>query len=345
MNIKNSKKIVPTTVFAAIIVLLAFAVMSTTTAITQEDKLVTTLDPVSGGLGDVVDVRIDVTKLDDVTALTVNVVDTLPAEFTYIPRTFTVNDNAVAPDVNAQEISCIIDIVDNIDKYTIKFNVKVTKAYSEDRNVKNVVVGTWYDDNGKELERITDTAEFNIVAQDNELATYFDSSEGNLGDVRKVTIDVTNVNEVTQTVNVVDTLPAEFTYIGNFMVDGVKADPNVDEQVIKAYTWPERVTNTVEAVNVNGVVVAKDKAAFNIKVFKGLKETVTELTKPVIGTEAAWEIEMGVKNPFKYDMKDTKITANFAGDLKIDSIAVGKTTYTFVYNDENYGTAARYLGS
>jgi uncharacterized repeat protein (TIGR01451 family) len=364
MNIKNSKKIVPATVFAAIIVLLAFSVMSTT--VSAQDNLVTTLFPVEGDLGDVVDVRIDVTKLDDVTALTVNVVDTLPAEFTYKRGTFTVNDNAVHPDVNAQEISYIIDIIDNIDKYTIKFKVTVTKDYLEDRNVENVVVGTWYDDNGGELETITVTAEFNIEAQDNELATNFDSSEGNLGDVRKVTIDVTNVNDVTQRVNVVDTLPAEFTYIDEtFTVNGEEADPTVDEQVIsyniinpdvettytiefnvkvtKAYWENRNVENVVEGIwygdngKVLGTITVTPEPEFNIVAFTDLEETVNELTEPVIGTEAAWEITMNVENNFEYDMTDTKITENFAGNLKIESIAVGDITYTFEY-DEKYGT-------
>jgi hypothetical protein len=58
MNTKSSKKIVPATVFATIIVLLTFAVMSTTVSANGLSK---TLDPTEGGLGTEVTVIIDVT--------------------------------------------------------------------------------------------------------------------------------------------------------------------------------------------------------------------------------------------------------------------------------------------
>jgi hypothetical protein len=233
MNIKNSKKIVPATVFAAIIVLLAFAVMmmSTTASMTQ-DKLVTTLNPEKGHLGDVVKVTIDV-NVDEKTQ-TVTVIDTLPADLTYIGD-FTVNGDTATPDVAKQVISYNIE---NIEErtYKIEFNVKVTEANWANPNVENVVEGTW---------------------------NYVDGS--------------TDTEEVT--------------------------------------------------------------AAFNIAEFKGLKEHLVDGTmKPEIEQEVSWKIEMGVKNIFDYTMTDTKITENFAGNLKIDSLTTATgNIYTFEY-DETYGT-------
>ena len=56
LKIKSSKKIVPATVFAAIIVILAFAVMCT--SVSALNTLEKTLDPDEGNLGDVVNVTI-----------------------------------------------------------------------------------------------------------------------------------------------------------------------------------------------------------------------------------------------------------------------------------------------
>ena len=153
MKTKNSKKIVPATVFAAIIVLLAFAVMCTT--VSALNTLNKTLDPVRGGLGDVVNVTIDVNVTAEDGAVTVN--DTLPSEFTYIVGTFTVNGTSATPTVEKQEISYAIE---DLGLYTIEFDVKVTEAYWEDREeVYNEVVV-----NNESGEIGNDTAEFTINA-------------------------------------------------------------------------------------------------------------------------------------------------------------------------------------
>jgi uncharacterized repeat protein (TIGR01451 family) len=368
MNIKNSKKILSTTVFAAIIVLLAFSVMSTT-AITPDNKLVTTFGSEKGNLGDVVDVRIVVTNVGNVgdeKVQTVKVVDTLPAEFTYIADTFTVNDNAVNPDVNERENIISYDIKEiGIGTYNIKFDVKVTKAYLEDQEVDNVVEGTWYDENGNVLERITVTPEskFNIKAC--KLVTSLKPSEGNLGD--EVKVGIKGTVEAGLEVKVVDTLPEEFTYKGNFKVENVEeAVPTVNEQVIsytidntagtspvsyeiafdvkvtKAYWENRKVENVVEGTwyDKNGDVLQTIRVTpepwFNIKAFTGLYEDLIEGSmEPVIGTREEWIITMGFNNIV--DMKDPKITEGFGGDLKINSIKVGATTCNFK-NYENYGT-------
>ena len=218
MNTKNSKKIVPATVFAAIIVLLAFAVMSTTVS-AQVEK---TLDPVEGGLGTEVTVTIDVTVG---AGQTVTVVDTLPPELSYITETFSVDGVPATPTVTKQVISyTITNLGDEAKTYTIEFDVKVTEASWE---------------------------------------------------------DVTVTNEVS---------------------DGT-----------------------------NG-----DSEEFTINKFTDLYKDADGPDYPVIGEPNSWTLKAGVTNNFGYIMTATKIYDRFGGDLKIDFITLGATTYKYTYNE--YGT-------
>jgi hypothetical protein len=136
MNIKNSKKIVPATVFAAIIVLLAFAVMSTT--VSANNGLTKTLDSYTGDLGDVVHVTI---SGEVGIGLTVTVVDTLPSELTYIGSFMVDGVSATPTDVDKQVISYTIDnTAGTVSKpYTIEFDVKVTEASWKNEIVTNTV--------------------------------------------------------------------------------------------------------------------------------------------------------------------------------------------------------------
>ena len=152
MKTKSSKKILPATVFALIIVLSAFLVMCTT--VSAQGSLDKTLDPIEGDLGDVVNVTINVTVG---AGENVTVVDTLPSEFTYINGTFEVNGTSKTPIVEKRNISYTIE---DPGDYTIKFDVKVTEAYWYDREVCNNVVG--YNKTGYNIG--SDTACFNISA-------------------------------------------------------------------------------------------------------------------------------------------------------------------------------------
>ena len=152
MKTKSSKKVLPATVFATIIVLSAFLVMCTT--VSAQGSLDKTLDPIEGDLGDVVNVTINVTVG---AGENVTVVDTLPSEFTYINGTFYVDGVEVIPTVEKRNISHTIE---DPGDYTIKFDVKVTEAYWYDREVCNNVVG--YNKTGYNIG--SDTACFNISA-------------------------------------------------------------------------------------------------------------------------------------------------------------------------------------
>jgi hypothetical protein len=130
----SSKKILPTTVFALIIVFSAFAVMCTTVS-ANDGELEKGLNPEEGGLGTVVNVTIDNVTVG--AGENVTVVDTLPPEFTYILGTFMVNGTPAAPTVEKRNISYTIE---DPGLYTIEFDVKVTEAYWEEREVCNEVV-------------------------------------------------------------------------------------------------------------------------------------------------------------------------------------------------------------
>jgi len=154
MKTKSSKKILPATVFALIIVLSAFAVMCTTVS-ANGGKLDKILVPDEGGLGTVVNVTIDNVTVG--AGENVTVVDTLPPELTYIVGTFTVNDTSATPTVEKRNISYIIE---DPGDYTIKFDVKVTEASWEDREVENKVVVY----NETDYEIGSATADFTILA-------------------------------------------------------------------------------------------------------------------------------------------------------------------------------------
>ena len=97
-------------------------------------RLTKTLDPEEGGLGTVVNVTIDNVMVG--AGENVTVVDTLPSEFTYINGTFEVNGTSKTPIVEKRNISYTIE---DPGDYTIEFDIKVTEAYWEDRNVCNEV--------------------------------------------------------------------------------------------------------------------------------------------------------------------------------------------------------------
>ena len=157
MKTKSSKKILPATVFALVIVLSAFAVMSTTVS-AQLPQLTKELNPEGGDLGDAVNVNISVNVEEN---QTVTVVDTLPPEFTYINGTFYVDGVEVIPTVEKRNISYTIE---DPGDYTIEFDVKVTEAYWEDREVCNVATATWYNETGAIVEEKEAVACFNVSA-------------------------------------------------------------------------------------------------------------------------------------------------------------------------------------
>lgn len=124
------------------------------------------LCPAEGDLGDTVHVTLQVIVPDE---QVVTVVDTLPPEFTYISGTFMVKGVPATPTVGktppppprSQVLSYSITTSgDN----TIEFDIKVTEAYWEDREVCNVATATWYDGAGIVIEEKEATGCFVIHA-------------------------------------------------------------------------------------------------------------------------------------------------------------------------------------
>jgi hypothetical protein len=109
-----------------------------------------TLMPTEGDLGDMVNVTITVYVPPLMTA---TIVDTLPEELTYIKGTgvpIPKVGKTPPPPPRHQTLSYTIE---ESGTHTIEFDVKVTKAYWEDREVCNVVAGTWTDQAGEVHER------------------------------------------------------------------------------------------------------------------------------------------------------------------------------------------------
>jgi len=116
------------------------------------------LSPSDGELGDVVHVNV---KVGVPTGEIVTVVDTLPLEFKYILGTFMVDGVPATPVIDGHDV---IYTITTRGVHTMEFDVKVIEAYWEDREVCNVVVGTWYDEAGIVIDELEATACFIIHA-------------------------------------------------------------------------------------------------------------------------------------------------------------------------------------
>lgn len=115
-----------------------------------------TLSATEGELGDVVHVTLTVTVPP---GETVTIVDALPRGFHYL-NTFTVDGVSATPTIDKHDISYTIT---ESGTYMIEFDVKVDEAKSwEDMVVRNVVVGTWYDEDGNIVDEKEATADFII---------------------------------------------------------------------------------------------------------------------------------------------------------------------------------------
>lgn len=188
-------------------------------------------------------------------------------------------------------------------------------------------------------------------------------SEGELGDVVRVTLTVTVPSDETATV--VDTLPLELNYIrGTFMVNGVPATPAVkktpgprprnqllsytitapgtymiefDVKVVEA-CWEDReVCNVVVGTWYDGAGYITDEreatACFIIHAFEELNKRALETLTITEKTDFQWTIVTDVTNSFPYTMTNAVLTDTFGSEIEIDppfpyNITHGTVSYT-----------------
>lgn len=125
-----------------------------------------TLSASEGELGDTIHVTLELNVPSGTTAA---VEDTLPPEFNYVNGTFAVNGVSATPAItkNTPPLPIVTKISYNITEsgiYVVEFDCKVGSAYWEDREVCNIAVATWYDDEGNVIETKEDVECFIIHA-------------------------------------------------------------------------------------------------------------------------------------------------------------------------------------
>jgi len=125
-----------------------------------------TLSTQEGYLGDVVHVKLEVTTPQ---TQTVEVVDTLPSEWSYINGSFTVDGVPATPTITTNRpppplITEVSYTITGPGTHVIEFDCKVDTAYWEDREVCNIATATWYDETGEIVDTKEDVECFIIHA-------------------------------------------------------------------------------------------------------------------------------------------------------------------------------------
>lgn len=179
-------------------------------------------------------------------------------------------------------------------------------------------------------------------------------SEADLGDI----INVTLVVEVTAGQTVVDTLPDELGYVGNFQIDGSPATPTVVGQDI-SYTFTtggsytitfdaqvtsaEAVSTTVSNTATVGVV--SDTADLTINPYGGFDKNIVSCSEldpcsVPVSTPVEWIMEITVTNIADGidSMQDIVVKDNLGGDLKLLQVSPDNSTWYDVAAGEKKGS-------
>jgi len=191
-----------------------------------------------------------------------------------------------------------------------------------------------------------------------ELATIektLSSSEGELGDVVTVTLDVEVPTGYTMTVK--DEFPSELSYVpGTFMVDGNPVTPTVADGVIstsigegdhvitfglrvmKAYACTDKtVTNTAKLYHGENLL-DDDSEDFTILCYPGLYKTATLVDEASVNgyvelnEKVTYDIEVYVHNAWDYgDWSSTVVYDRFGAELMLDKIVYDEYAVYFTY--------------